>query len=102
MSSSDDGWRGTLGAGAAAVLSHVRGTATAPYTASTHDAVAALPFVEMGGSRGLGMPRVRLGASGTLGLALPEIVVRFAAQKVASWGLPVVGAVSAALEVDVW
>ena len=102
VSSSDDGWRGALGAGAAAVLSHVRGTATAPYTASAHNAVTALPFVEIGGSRGLGIPRVRLGVSGALGLALPEIVVRFAAQKVASWGLPVVGAVSVALVVDIW
>ncbi len=101
-SSNDGNWRGTLGGGAAAVLSHAHGTATAPYVASNTNAVSALPFVEMGGSRGLGTPSVRLGVSGLLGVALPEMVVQFAALQVATWGLPLVGAVSVALDVDVW
>jgi len=100
--SNDDMWRGTLGAGAAAVLSQARGTASTSYAASTTDAVAAMPFVEMGGSQGLGTPRVRLGARGMLGVAIPEIVVKFAGQTVATWGAPVVGAVSVTLDVDAW
>jgi hypothetical protein len=100
--SGDDTWRGTLGGGAAAVLSHAHGAATAPYVASTTTAVSALPFVEVGGSRSLGTPRVRLGVSGMLGFALPEIAIQFAARRVATWGLPVVGAVSAALDVAIW
>jgi hypothetical protein len=101
VSSSDDGWRGTLGAGAAAVVSHSQGTATAPYVASSSSAVTALTFVEMGGSRGLGTAQVRIGVRGMLGVALPEIVVQFAALRAATWGLPVVAAVSATLDVDI-
>lgn len=101
-SSRDDNWRGTLGAGAAAVLSRAQGTAIAPYVGSTTNAVAALPFIEAGGSRSLGVSSVHLGVGGMLGVALPEIVVQFASLRVATWGLPVVGALSLALDVDLW
>ncbi len=101
-SSGHDEWRGMLGGGTAVVLSHARGTATAPYVGSTTNAVTSLSFVEVGGSRGLGTPSVRLAVDGMLGVALPEIVVQFASQRVATWGLPVVGALSMALDVDLW
>ncbi len=102
LSSNDDTWRGTLGAGAAAMLSHAHGTATPTYAASDTDAVAALPFIAMGGSCGLGVPRVRLGVGGMLGVAIPEVVILFAGTSAASWGHPVVGALSAAFDVDIW
>ena len=99
--STDDAWRATLGAGAAAVLSRAHGTATSGYAASDTSAVMALPFVEVGGWRALGTPRVRLGVSALLGVALPPVVVQFAGQSVATWG-PVVGGGSASLDVDIW
>jgi hypothetical protein len=102
VSSDDDTWRAVLGGGEAAVLSHAQGVATAPYVGSSTNAVTSLSFVEAAGSRGLGTPSLRLGVGAMLGVALPEVVVRFAAQKVATWGLPVVGALSAALDVDLW
>jgi hypothetical protein len=101
-SSGDDNWRGTLGAGVAGVLSRAQGTATAPYVGSTTNAIAALPFIEVGGSRSLGVSWVHLGVGGMLGVALPEIVIQFASLRVATWGLPVVGALSLALDVDLW
>jgi hypothetical protein len=100
--SRDDEWRGMVGAGTAVVFSHARGTATAPYVGSTTNAVASLPFIDVGGSRGLGRPSVRVAVDGMLGVALPEIVVQFASQRVATWGLPVVGVLSMALDVDLW
>lgn len=102
LSSNDDHWRGMLGGGAAAVLSHARGTATAPYIGSTTNAVTSLPFLGIGGSRGLGLPSVRLGVRGMLGVALPEVAIQFASRRVATWGLPVVGASSVVLDVDLW
>jgi hypothetical protein len=100
--SDDDNWRAMLGGGDVVVLSHADGTATAPYVGSTTDAVASLAFLEVGGSRSVGAPSLRLGVSGMLGVALPEIVVWFGSLKVATWGLPVVGALSATLDVDLW
>ncbi len=103
QSSSDDGnWRGLLGAGVAAILAHSQGSPNESYKASTASAFSGLPFVEIGGSRGLGSPRIRLAAAGMLGVALPDTVVQFAGRVVATWGVPVVGAVSALLDVDAW
>ena len=97
--SRDGFWTATLGAGGAAAWSRSTGSARAPYVSSSASAIAAVPFVEVGGLRGLGTQRVRLGLDGMLGMAIPEVAIQFAGQQVAAWGLPVV-TMSLALEID--
>jgi hypothetical protein len=95
-----DDWTFSLGAGLGAAWSRARGAANAPDVGASGDAVACVPFLEVGGARALGTPAVRLGVRGLGGIAVPGVAFRFAGREVASWGLPL-GAASLALEVDV-
>ncbi len=101
LHSADALWTATLGGGVAAAVSQTQGRPAqqAAYAGRSDSAVAAVPFLEVGGARALGTQRVRLGVNGMLGIAVPEITIQFAGQQVASWGLPV-GAASLTLEID--
>jgi hypothetical protein len=99
LESRDTVWMANLGAGVAAAWSETRGhPASGAYLGSNASAVAAVPYVEAGGS--LGTPRVRLAVDGLVGLALPEVTVVFAGNQVASWGRPV-GAVSVLVQLGI-
>jgi len=101
LHSADELWTATAGGGVAAAVSQTQGHPSpgAAYAGRSASALAAVPFLEVGGARALGTPRVRLGLNGMLGVAVPEITIQFAGQQVASWGLPV-GAASVTLEID--
>jgi hypothetical protein len=85
----DARWEAGLSAGVALAWLRTSGRAQAPFTGRHDDVATALPLVSMEIARRLGT-QLRLRAGALVGVAAPDIKVRFAGVPVSTWGRPVV------------
>jgi hypothetical protein len=81
--------RGHAGVGVGLLWTHLEGTAAQPFAGRSDDLFSALSYLHGGATYALG-ESVRIFADGTVGVATPRPVVRFADRAVASWGQPAV------------